>query len=92
MSVMDLRGSWDDHLPLVEFTYNNNYHNSIKIEPYEALYGRKYRSPLYWNEVEKRELIEPDTFEKVALIIRRLEMTSSRQKNYADSKQKDVKF
>ena len=45
--VMDLGGSWDDHLSLVEFTYNNNYHNSIDMAPYEALYGIKCRSPLY---------------------------------------------
>ena len=47
MCVMDLKGSWDDHLPLVEFAYNNSYHSSIKMASYEALYGRKCRSPLY---------------------------------------------
>ena len=51
MYVMDLGGSWDEHLPLVEFSYNNSYHCSIEIAPYEAMYGRKYRSPLCWNEV-----------------------------------------
>ena len=45
MCVMDLVGSWDDHLPLVEFAYNNSYHSSIELAPYEALYGRKCRSP-----------------------------------------------
>ena len=45
--IMDLGGSWDDHLPLVEFAYNNSYHSSIEMAPYEALYRRKYRSPLY---------------------------------------------
>ena len=44
--VMDLKGSWDDHLPLVEFAYNNSYHASIKIPPFEALYGRKCQSPI----------------------------------------------
>ena len=44
--VMDLKGSWDDHLPLVEFAYNNSYHASIGMPPYEALYGRKCRTPL----------------------------------------------
>ena len=47
MCVMDLGGSWNDHLPLVEFAYNNSYHSSIETTPYEALYGRKCRSPLY---------------------------------------------
>ena len=46
MCVMDFGGQWDLHLPLIEFTYNNSYHVSIEIAPYEALYGRKCRSPL----------------------------------------------
>ena len=46
MCVMDFGGQWDAHLPLIEFAYNNNYHVSIEMAPYEALYGRKYRSPL----------------------------------------------
>ncbi|KAM0035077.1 putative nucleotidyltransferase, Ribonuclease H [Helianthus debilis subsp. tardiflorus] len=46
--VMDFGGSWDDHLPLVEFSYNNSYHNSIKMAPYEMIYGRKYRTPVCW--------------------------------------------
>ncbi|GJR27585.1 putative reverse transcriptase domain-containing protein [Tanacetum coccineum] len=48
--VMDFGGSWDTHLPLVEFSYNNNYHTSIKCAPFEALYGRKCRSPVTWTE------------------------------------------
>ncbi|GKC69814.1 putative reverse transcriptase domain-containing protein, partial [Tanacetum coccineum] len=51
--VMDFGGSWDTHLPLVEFSYNNSYHMSIKCEPFEALYGRKCRSPVIWTEVEE---------------------------------------
>ena len=57
--VMNLGGSWDDHLPLVEFAYNNSYHNSIDMAIYEALDGRKYRSPLCWNEVGEKELTGP---------------------------------
>ena len=51
MCVMDLGGSWDDHLPFVEFAYNNSYHSSIEMAPYEALYGRKCRSPLCWDKI-----------------------------------------
>ena len=54
MCIMDLGGSWDDHLPQVEFSYNNSYHSSIKMAPYEALYGRKCRSPLCWDEIGER--------------------------------------
>ena len=77
MCVMDLEGSWDDHLPLVEFAYNNSYHSSIEMPPYEALYGRKCRSPLCWDEIGERELTRPEIIQgaakKVALIKRRLE-------------------
>lgn len=93
---MDLRGNWGDHLPSVEFAYNNNYHSSIEMAPYETLYGRKCRSPLCWDEVGERELTGPkiikDASEKVALIRRRLETAASRQKSYADPKCKDVEF
>ena len=56
MYIMDLVGKWDDHLPLVEFAYNNSYHSRIEMTPYEALYGRKCRSPLCWDEIGEREL------------------------------------
>ncbi|PHT63815.1 hypothetical protein T459_32344 [Capsicum annuum] len=49
--VIDFKGSWVDHLPLVEFAYNNSYHASIKMAPFEALYGRRCRSPIGWYEV-----------------------------------------
>ncbi|GJS62513.1 putative reverse transcriptase domain-containing protein [Tanacetum coccineum] len=49
--VLDFGGSWDVHLPLVEFSYNNSYHSSVRCAPFEALYGRKYRSPIMWAEV-----------------------------------------
>ncbi|GKB08809.1 putative reverse transcriptase domain-containing protein [Tanacetum coccineum] len=49
--VLDIRGSWDVHLPLVEFLYNNSYHSSVRCAPFEALYGRKCCSPIMWAEV-----------------------------------------
>ena len=74
--VLDLKGSWASHLPLVEFAYNNSYHSSIKAAPYEALYGRKCRSPMCWDEVGERKLLGPDiiqrTCEKVYMIRDRL--------------------
>ena len=94
--MIDLGGSWDEYLPLVEFAYNNSYHNSIEMAPYEALYRRKCRSPLCWNEVGEREFTGPeiiqDAFEKVTLIKRRLKIATSRQKSYADPKRRDVEF
>ncbi|GKE17044.1 putative reverse transcriptase domain-containing protein [Tanacetum coccineum] len=58
--VLDFRGSWDVHLPLVEFSYNNSYHYSMRCAPFEALYGRKYRSPIMWAEVGEGQLIGHD--------------------------------
>ncbi|GJS42843.1 putative reverse transcriptase domain-containing protein [Tanacetum coccineum] len=57
--VIDFGSSWDRHLPLVEFSYNNSYHASIKAAPYEALYGRKCRSPVYWSKVGDSQLTDP---------------------------------
>ncbi|GJS56908.1 putative reverse transcriptase domain-containing protein [Tanacetum coccineum] len=70
--VMDFGGSWDVHLPLVEFSYNNNYHSSVRCVPFEALYGRKCRSPILWAEVGEEQLIGPEivqeTTEKISQI------------------------
>ncbi|KAI3672437.1 hypothetical protein L6452_38525 [Arctium lappa] len=57
--VIDFRGSWETHLPLIEFSYNNSYHASIRAAPFEALYGRKCRTPLCWNEVGEKQLAGP---------------------------------
>ena len=70
--VLDHKGSWEEHLPLVEFAYNNSYHASIQMAPYEALYERPCRSPICWTEVGESSITAPDlirdTSEKVSLI------------------------
>ena len=95
MCVMDFGGQWDIHLPLIEFSYNNSYHANIEMAPYEAMYGRKCRSPLCW-EVGERQLTGPElvqiTSEKVPIIQQRLKTAFSRQKIYADPRRKDVSF
>nr|GFC87361.1 reverse transcriptase domain-containing protein [Tanacetum cinerariifolium] len=58
--MIDFGSDWDKHLPLVDFSYNNSYHASIKAAPFEALYGRKYRSPICWNEVGESQLTGPE--------------------------------
>nr|GEX63909.1 putative reverse transcriptase domain-containing protein [Tanacetum cinerariifolium] len=58
--VIDFGGNWDDHLPLVEFAYNNIYHASINMPPYEMIYERICRTPVCWDEVESRELASTD--------------------------------
>ena len=69
--VLDFKGSWE-HLPFVEFAYNNSYQASIQMAPYEDLYGRPCRSPICWTEVRESSITGPDlirdTFEKVNLI------------------------
>ena len=74
--VLDLKGSWEEYLPLVEFAYNNSYQASIQMAPYEALYGRPCRSLIYWTEVGERSITGPDlirdTSEKMDLIRKRL--------------------
>ena len=57
--VIDLKGNWDDHFPLNELAYNNSYHSSIGMASFEALYDRRYRSPIGWFEVREVALIGP---------------------------------
>ena len=86
--VIDFKGNWDDHLPLIEFTNNNNYHYSILMAPYEAIYGKRCWSPIGWFEVGEAGLIGLDIvhqfMEKVKVIQERLKMTQSLQKSYFD--------
>ena len=74
--VLDLKGSWEEQLPFVEFAYNNSYQASIQMAPYEALYGRPCRSPICWTEVEESSITGLDlirnTSDKVGMIRKRL--------------------
>ena len=94
--VLDHKGSWEEHLHLVEFTYNNSYQESIQMAPYEALYGRPCRSPLCWTEVGESSITGPnlirDTSEKVSLIREHLLTAQSRQKSYADVRHRPLEF
>nr|GFB53360.1 putative reverse transcriptase domain-containing protein [Tanacetum cinerariifolium] len=94
--VIDFGKGWVNHLPLVEFSYNNSYHASIKATPFEALYGRKCRSPVCWNEVGEFHLTGPEivqeTTEKIVQIKQRIQAACDRQKSYADLKRKPMKF
>ena len=88
--VLDLKGSWEEYFPLVEFAYNNSYQASIHMAPYEALYRRSCRSRVCWTEVGERstmglELIS-DTSVKVKLIRKRLLMAQTWHKSYADTR------
>ena len=58
--VLDFPGSWDIYIPLMEFAYNNSYWLSIGMTPYEALYGRKCRTPICWTDLNEHKVIDPD--------------------------------
>ncbi|GJV46704.1 putative reverse transcriptase domain-containing protein [Tanacetum coccineum] len=94
--VIDFGGSWNIHLPLAEFSYNNSYHSSIRCAPFEALYGRKCRSPVLWAEIGDSRLIGPElvqeTTDKVVVIRDRLKAARDRPKNYADNRRKPLEF
>nr|GEU31066.1 putative reverse transcriptase domain-containing protein [Tanacetum cinerariifolium] len=94
--VIDFSGSWDVHLPLAEFSYNNSYHSSIRCAPFEALYGRKYRSPVLWAKIREGSLIGPELAlkmtDKVVLIKENLKAARDRQKSYADKRRKPLEF
>ena len=94
--VLEFKGAWDEHISLMEFAYNNQYHSSIQMAPYEALYGRKCRSPIYWDEEGTRVLEGPeivqDTMDKVKLIKSRLKAAQDRQKSYADQHRREMEY
>nr|GEZ45789.1 hypothetical protein [Tanacetum cinerariifolium] len=94
--VFDFRSSWDRHLPLAEFSYNNSYHGSIKDTPFEALYGWKCRYPVCWSEVGDSQFMGPkmirETTEKIVQIKNRLLAARSRQKSYVDVRSKPFEF
>nr|GFA37079.1 putative reverse transcriptase domain-containing protein [Tanacetum cinerariifolium] len=94
--AMDFGRNWDTHLPLVEFSYNNSYHSSIKCAPFEALYGRRYRTPIAWTEVGEGKLLGPEivqeTTDKIIQIKKRLKVARDRQKSYADNHRKPLEF
>ena len=68
--VMDFKGAWDKYLPLIEFSYNNSYQATIGMTPYEALYGRKYRSLVHWYEAGEKKLAVPDFIEETTEAIK----------------------
>ncbi|GJZ82681.1 putative reverse transcriptase domain-containing protein [Tanacetum coccineum] len=94
--VIDFGKGWVNNLPLVEFSYNNSYHTSIKAAPFEELYGQKYHSPVYWTEVGEAQILGPEliqeTTEKIVQIKQRMQAAHDRQKSYADLKRKPMEF
>jgi len=61
---LDFQGKWEEYLPLVEFSHNNSYQFTIQMAPFEALHGRKCRTPLYWNELDEALIIGPELIQE----------------------------
>jgi hypothetical protein len=94
--VLTFDKNWESSLPYAEFSYNNSYQASIKMSPFEALYGRRCQNPMMWSNVGENTL-EGHAFikeaeEKVALIRKRLLEAQSRQKSYADNRRRELSF
>ena len=94
--VVEFGGHWDNFLPLAEFSYNNSYHSSIDMAPFEALYGRRCRSPIGWFDAfEVRpwgtKLLR-ESLDKVKFIQKKLLAAQNREKEYADRQVKDLDF
>nr|CAE05256.2 OSJNBb0115I09.18 [Oryza sativa Japonica Group] len=94
--VLDFGKTWDKSLPYAEFSYNNSYQASIQMAPYEALYGRKCRTPLLWDQVGESQVFGTDILReaeaKVRTIRDNLKVAQSRQKSYADNRRRNLEF
>nr|GFA94057.1 putative reverse transcriptase domain-containing protein [Tanacetum cinerariifolium] len=94
--VIDFGKGWVNHFSLVEFSYNNSYHASIKAAPFEAFYDKKYRSPFCWNDVGEFHLTGPEivkeTTEKIVQIKQRSQAARDHQKSYVNLKRKPMEF
>jgi hypothetical protein len=88
--------SWDKSLPYAEFFYNNSYQESLKMAPFEMLYGRSCWTPLFWNETGERKVFGPDILQEaekqVRMVRENLRVSQSRQKSYADHKRRELSF
>ena len=94
--TLEFEGSWDKYLPLIEFAYNNSYQSSIQMAPFEALYGRRCRSPIGWFEPGEAKLLGPDlvieAIEKVNIIRDRIKAAYYRKKLYVDKQKRKLEF
>nr|GEU40570.1 putative reverse transcriptase domain-containing protein [Tanacetum cinerariifolium] len=94
--LMKREKGWVNHLSIVEFSFNNSYHASIKAAPFEALYGQKCRSPVCWADVGEVQLLDPEivqeTTKKIIQIKQRIQAARDRQKSYAHLKRKPMEF
>jgi hypothetical protein len=93
---LNYRKSWDKSLPYAKFSYNNSYQASIEMAPYEALYGRQCRTPLFWSQTGESQVFRPevlkDAEKQVQIVHESLKVAQSQQKRYADKRRRDLSF
>lgn len=73
MYVMDRPTKWEDFMQLVEFAYNNSYQKSLKVSPYEALYGMKFHTPLSWSQPKDRLILGPELLQEMEQIVQKIQ-------------------
>jgi hypothetical protein len=83
--------SWDKSLLYAEFSYNNSYQQSLKMAPFEMLYGRRCRTPLFCSETGERKVFGPDIL-RVRMVRENLRVTQSRQKSYVNHRRRELSF
>jgi RNA recognition motif-containing protein len=88
--------SWDKSLPYAEFSYNNSYQECLKMAPLEMLYGRRCKTPIFWNEIGEWQVFGPDiiqeTKKQVHQVRENLKVAQSHQKSYADRRRRELSF
>jgi hypothetical protein len=93
---MEFPGSWDKYLSLTEFSYNNSYQESLKMAPFEVLYGRRCHTPLNWIEPREKMIFGPNFIEEAEMIINHIQdnlrATKSRQESYANKMRRPLEF
>ncbi|KAL0336688.1 UNVERIFIED_CONTAM: hypothetical protein Sradi_4880700 [Sesamum radiatum] len=94
--IMEFKGNWDDHLPLMEFAYNNSFRSKIGMAPYETLYERRCRCPVCWDIEGLRQLEGPElvweTMEKIQVVKKCLKAAQDRQKSYVDKHRREMEY
>jgi hypothetical protein len=94
--VLNYPDKWDKCLPLAEFSYNNSYHKSLRMAPFEALYGRRCHTPVNWIEPSERTIFGPDHVSEAEEIVHRiqsnLKATNARQESYANKRRRPLEF
>jgi hypothetical protein len=87
---------WDKRLPYAEFSYNNSYQASLNMSPFEALYGRNFRTPLHWDQPGERQVFSPEILleaeENIRMVRENLKATQSIQQSYADTRRRELRF